>query len=68
MSDIYDEMNSYRITCREARSEADKLQVENAKLKKALWNYGAHYDDCESHSYGPETCTCGLDKALKEKP
>jgi hypothetical protein len=62
---------SFEALSRELRRAHGRI----AKLVAALHRYGRHDDGeyssqgaCECHENGPDTCTCGLDDALREKP
>lgn len=46
-------------------SERDRLTAENAALREALGKYGDHTTDCSYQLVGHDSCTCGLDAALR---
>ena len=47
-------------------NEIDRLKADNAKLKKALRDFGRHIPGC-SGSYAEYLCKCGLTDFLKEE-
>lgn len=58
------------------RGRLEEVVIENARLRRALHQYGRHsHPNCHSNVYEPtlmltvaNKCLCGLDEALKENP